>query len=276
MALKVRVGDAIVAAISDKWHAVERSFHFPSVPAEAWEPYRDLLTADGRILLNFGCYLVWSDGRVVLVDTGWGPELSPPGMDPRRGALLDELATLGVTPQDVDLVVFTHLHPDHVGWNLVREGEVVRPRFISARYLVPESDWVHYNRLTEIHPNIRLQALPLAELGVVDLIGGDHAVSPSLTTIATPGHTPGHQSLVVRSGGDSLFILGDLAHTPVVAHETEWPNKFDWDPELAKATRRRVLDGLERDGQLVAAGHFPHPGIGRFGRVDGRRVWRPL
>jgi glyoxylase-like metal-dependent hydrolase (beta-lactamase superfamily II) len=276
MALKVRVGDAIVAAISDKWHAVERSFHFPSVPAEAWEPYRDLLTADGRILLNFGCYLVWSDDRIVLVDTGWGPELSPPGMDPGRGALLDELATLGVTSQDVDLVVFTHLHPDHVGWNLVREGEVIRPRFISARYLVPEGDWVHYNRLTETHPNIRLQALPLAELGVVELIGGDHAVSPSLTTIATPGHTPGHQSLVVRSGGDSLFILGDLAHTPVVAHETEWPNKFDWDPELAKATRRRVLDGLERDGQLVAAGHFPHPGIGRFVRVDGRRVWRPL
>jgi len=173
--------------------------------------------------------------------------------------------------------VFTHLHPDHVGWNLVRDEDgTPRPPASLSRATSSRRPNGATTAPCKTHPNIRLQALPLAGLGVVDLYAGDHAVAPSLATVATPGHTPGHQSLVLTSGGERLCILGDLAHTEANAHETEWVQRFDWDPEAARATRRTVLGRLEATGELVAAGHLPHPGIGRFGRVNGRRTWRPI
>ncbi|MGH2513850.1 MAG: MBL fold metallo-hydrolase, partial [Candidatus Limnocylindrales bacterium] len=193
MSVTIKVGQAEVVAISDKAHEGDPAWTYPDVPAAAWLPYADMLTADGMIALNFGCYLVRCDGRSIVVDTGWGPEARPPGHDAGPGRLLDELAAVGASPGDIDTVVFTHLHADHVGWNLIRDDDSVRPRFANARYLVPEADWRHYNSLTEMHPNIRDQALPLGDLGVLDLVAGDQAIAPSLRTVATPGHTPGHQ-----------------------------------------------------------------------------------
>jgi glyoxylase-like metal-dependent hydrolase (beta-lactamase superfamily II) len=101
-------------------------------------------------------------------------------------------------------------------------------------------------------------------------------VIPSLTGVATPGHTPGHRSFVVQSGGERLFILGDLTHTPVLAHETGWDNVFDWDKPLARATRQRVLADLEAGGTLTGVGHYPEPGFGRFTTIDGMRRWVPI
>lgn len=276
MATPVRIGDALVVAISDKHHDVDTSFHFPSVPADAWAPYADLLTQDGLIPLNFGTFLVVDAGTTILIDTGWGPETGPPGRPAGPGRLLDELAGQGIGPDDLDIVAFTHLHPDHVGWNLVRDGDGWRPRFRNARYLVPEADWHHYREREQVHPLIREQALGLDGLGVVDLVSGDGAVSTSVTGVATPGHTPGHRSFVVSSGGERLFILGDLTHSPVIAHETDWVNVFDWDKDLARETRRRILDELETTGTLVGVGHYPTPSLGHFVRIDARRRWAPL
>jgi glyoxylase-like metal-dependent hydrolase (beta-lactamase superfamily II) len=278
MAHSVRIGDATVVALRDKSHHVDTTFHFPSVPREAWAPYADLLTDDGLIPLNFGCFLVIADDRVVLIDTGWGPEVGPPGRPAGLGRLLDELAEAGVGPDDVDIVAFTHLHPDHVGWNLVRSGADAewRPRFSNARYLVPAADLAHYRAREHVHPQIREQGLGLAAFDVVDLVDGDGSVTRGLDAVATPGHTPGHRSFVVSSAGERLFILGDLTHSPVIAHETAWVNVFDWDPELARETRERVLERLETDGTLVGAGHYPHPSFGHFVRVDGRRRWQPI
>lgn len=276
MPATVHVGAAVVVALSDKSHEVERTFHFPSVPPAAWEPYADLLTPDGLIPLNFGCFLVMADDRNVLVDTGWGPDAGPPGRPAGPGRLLHELAASGLGPDDIDVVAFTHLHPDHVGWNLVRREDGWRPRFRRARYLVPALDWDHYRAQAEVHPVIREQALGLAGLEGLELVAGDAAVGPSLRGIPTPGHTPGHRSFVVESGGERLFILGDLAHTPIIAEEVDWVNRFDADSDLARATRTAVLRDLEESGTLVGAGHFPIPSVGRFVRIDGRRRWRPL
>lgn len=277
MAHVIRVGDATVIAIRDKSHHVETTFHFPSVPTEAWAPYADLLTPDGLIPLNFGVFVVVAHGTTTLIDTGWGPDTGPPGRPAGPGQLLTELASVGITPDDVDIVAFTHLHPDHVGWNLVREGDGPwGPRFRNARYLVPRADWDSYRSREQVHPIIREQALGLADMACLELVDGDGVVVPSLTGLATPGHTPGHRSFVVDSAGERLFILGDLTHSPVIAHEVEWVNQFDWDRELALATRRSTLDRLEADGTLVGAGHYPYPSLGRFVRVDGRRTWQPI
>jgi glyoxylase-like metal-dependent hydrolase (beta-lactamase superfamily II) len=276
MAHTVRVGDVTVVALRDKAHDVETTFHFPSVPAEAWAPYADLLTPEGLIPLNFGCFLVVTGDTRVLIDTGWGPVVGPPGRPAGPGRLLDELAEVGVTPADIDIVAFSHLHPDHVGWNLVRDEPdgPWRPRFANARYQVPRGDWESYRSREQVHPQIREQGLGLDGMEALELVEGDGGVADGLSGVATPGHTPGHRSFVVSSRGERLFILGDLTHSPVIAHETAWENVFDWDKPLARATRERVLDQLETAGTLTAVGHYPYPNVGQFVRIDGTRRWR--
>ena len=267
MSAVVRIGNANVVALSDTEEAYEAGRVYPEVSEADWAPYRDLLGAAGTLLLNFGCYAIRADGRTVLVDTGWGPS--------HQGRLLDELAVAGIALDEIDAVIFTHLHGDHIGWNLVSEGVTPRPRFPRARYLAPEADWLHYTAQPEAGALFREQMLPLAELGVLDLIGGGYVVSPSITTHATPGHTPGHLSVAIMSRGEHGFVLGDVAITPIEAQETDWLNCFDWNTSMARSTRHEVLDNLEQEGTLVAASHFPRPGFGRFVRLDGRRVWQP-
>jgi glyoxylase-like metal-dependent hydrolase (beta-lactamase superfamily II) len=276
MAVTVAAGDARISGLVDRRHPLDPAWHYPDVPAQAWEPYRLLLLDEAWSLLDFRAFLVQADERTILIDTGWGPVHAPPGAPATPAALLEELASLGVGVADIDTVVFTHLHADHVGWNLELDGDRPRPRFSRARYLVPAADWAHYNAVEQMHPNIREQALPLGGLGVLDLYEGEHQVSPSLRALPTPGHSPGHSSFVLSSAGEHCFVLGDLAHHPIVAQETGWVHRFDWRPEAAVAQRRAVLERLERDATLVAAGHFPHPGFGRFVRVNGRRIWRPV
>jgi len=277
MRATLRVGDVEVTAIRDKAHDFDPGWHFPSVAEDAWAPYRDLMNGpDAYVMVNFHCFVVRGDDRVVLIDTGWGPELGPPGAPRSRGSLLDELAGLGIAPSDVDTVAFTHLHADHVGWNLVYDGESISPRFSNARYLVSQLDWSFFNGRSENHPNIAQQALPLGDMGVLDTFDDGHTLTPSLTAEATPGHTPGHTSFVVASAGERLFVLGDLIHHPVIANETEWVHRFDADPARAVATREGVLQRLEEEQTLVAAGHLAHPTFGRFARSGGRRVWQPL
>lgn len=277
MATRVRIGDAEITGLVDRQHKLSPEWHYPDVPAEAWEPYAELLRDEAFALLNFRAFLVRADDRTILVDTGWGPRHAPPGAPATPARLPEELAEVGASMDGVDTVVFTHLHADHVGWNLRYEDDrPAGPNFVNARYLVPADDWVHYNRIEQMHPNIREQALPLGPLGLVDTFEGEHQVSPSLRALPTPGHSPGHSSFVLDSGGERCFVLGDLAHHPIIGAETSWVHRFDFDPERARQQRERVLDLVETEGTLVAAGHFPQPGFGHFRRIDGRRVWRPL
>ena len=268
MSTIVQVGNATIVALSDTEQPYAAREVYPDVAEGEWEQYRAFLTSDGQVLLNFGCYAIRVDGRTVLVDTGFGP-----GM---QGKLLDELRDASIGLEEVDVVVFTHLHGDHIGWNVASEGGTARPRFPRARYLVPAADWQHYSSQPQPSAMFRDQVVPLGELGVMDLVGGDHAITPSVTTVATPGHTPGHLSVAVTSGGEHSFILGDVVISRLDAREPGWKNRFDWDTLMARATRESVLERLEREGALVGASYFPKPGLGRFVRSQGRWDWQPV
>jgi glyoxylase-like metal-dependent hydrolase (beta-lactamase superfamily II) len=105
---------------------------------------------------------------------------------------------------------------------------------------------------------------------------GEHSITRELTAVPTPGHTPGHVSILVTSQGQRALVLGDAAHNPAQFEEPDWVSRADMDPELTRQTRRALLDRLEREDILVMAGHFEAPGFGRVVRLNGRRYWRGL
>ena len=263
---RVTVGNVEMVSLTDAHGERSPVEVFPDSTMEIWRrEFPDLLDANGNIRPRFGPVAVRSGGRLIVVDTGIGAP---------DGRFLEDLREKGVDRDAVDLVVTTHLHPDHVGWNLT-DG---RPTFPNARYLVPRADWEYWTQpsVLEGAPHVRQQVMPLEDLKVLDLIEGEYRITDELTTIPTPGHTPGHISILISSGGQRGIILGDVAHSPAQAHYTDWSPSFDVDPDLARQTRHRVLDQAEQEGALVHAGHFPEPGFGRFVRREGRRYWQAL
>ena len=183
----------------------------------------------------------------MLVDTGAGPKPRP-FMPDGEARLLDELARRGVSPEDVDVVVHTHLHVDHVGWT---------GSFPNARYVVHEQDWAYFmsERSLADRPHLREKVLPLER---VECVNAETEIAPRIHVQPAPGHTPGH--VIVRAEG--VAAIGDL-----VAHELQVADPSlvfvnDMDAGVAAATRRRVVAELAADGTRVIAGHFR--GIGRF------------
>lgn len=261
---RISVGNVEVIAISDSTQAYPGASVYPQAGDEL-ERYSAYLTADGAVEMNFGCYLLRADGATVLVDTGLGPE--------SNGALMDELAAAGVSPDEVNTVIFTHLHGDHTGWNIDRESG--KPNFPSARYLVPQKDWEHYAPAAPGGSFAR-DIAPLEDLGCLELIEPERRISASLVATPAPGHTPGHLGLAITSDGQKGFILGDAAISPIHVEEPDWQTGFDWDHDISRHTRNMLLDRLEAENALVAASHFPAPGLGRFVRVEGRRTWRAV
>jgi glyoxylase-like metal-dependent hydrolase (beta-lactamase superfamily II) len=203
----------------------------------------------------------------VLVDTGIG-HLGRPRY-PVDGRIEDELRAVGSAPEDVEHVVYTHLHADHAGGACLPDG---RPRFPNARHHVHPADWDFFGvERTPAAFTGRFAMAALQELGVLELDPGDHEIVPGLSVVHAPGHTPGHLIIRVEEGDEELLLVGDLLHVPPQVTHPSWPSDHDEDPELASATRVEwIQKGLER-GWLLGVTHFGRP----FGRV-GPRGWTSI
>ena len=274
----IRVGDVEIMALSDGMLEFDLCNFFPTIPADNWRDYQSHLTEEHKVRFNLGSYLIRADGRTILVDTGLGPRPANTP-DVPWGELLRDFQANGVRPDQVDMVVMTHLHRDHVGWNVLSEGERYVPTFPKARYWMSAKDW-EASHQPEVQParfpNAPTCVWPLADLGLVELMHGEHSLTRELTAVPTPGHTPGHMSILVTSRGERALVLGDAAHSPVQLQEPDWVSRADMDPELTRQTRRALLDRLEREDIIVAAGHFQAPGFGKIVRLQGRRYWQGL
>jgi glyoxylase-like metal-dependent hydrolase (beta-lactamase superfamily II) len=207
-------------------------------------------------VLPINCVLVRNGDTAMLVDTGLGPK--PRTFMPEADArLLDELARLGTAPGDVDIVVHTHLHVDHVGW----DGS-----FPNARYVVHEDDWAFFMSDESLAQRSHLRQ-KIQSLANVERVTGEIEVLPGVRLLPTPGHTPGHVSL--RIGG--VVVLGDVVVHEVQVADPDVVYVSDHDPRLAAATRRRFLGELADEGVDVIAGHFH--GTGRFERSGKGFRW---
>jgi glyoxylase-like metal-dependent hydrolase (beta-lactamase superfamily II) len=274
----IRVGNVEIMALSDGMLEFDLCNFFPTIPGEQWTPYESHLTDEHKVRFNLGSYLIRTEGRTVLVDTGLGPKPAD-APDMPWGQLLHDFAANGVRPEEVDMVVMTHLHRDHVGWNLLAQGDRVVPTFPNARYWMSARDWeaCHEPEVQPTRfPNAPSCVWPLEQLGLIELMKGEQTITRDLTAVPTPGHTPGHMSILITSQGERALVLGDAAHNPVQLQETDWVSRADMDPDLTRQTRKALVERLEREQILVAAGHFAAPGFGRIVRLDGRRYWQGL
>jgi glyoxylase-like metal-dependent hydrolase (beta-lactamase superfamily II) len=216
----------------------------------------------------------------MVVDTCVGNDRVIPGLEfmTINTPFLDDLTALGFGRDDVDTVICTHLHFDHVGWNtMLVDGEWV-PTFPNARYLLCRDEWEHWDAegaggyASTIDDAVR----PVVDAGLADLVPSDHRVTDEIRLEATPGHTPGHVAVHVESGGRHALITGDLAHHPVQFAEPDWFADPDTDRAQSAATRRRLLAEHGDRDVLVIGTHFAPPCSGRL-VTDGdgaRKSWR--
>ena len=274
------VGNVEIRAVSDVVPPPMAPIElFPDVPANAWEVYRaQHLTPEGNLPMHMGHFLLRSEGRIILVDTGLGPGPHQ-NFGGGTGKLLEQMEDVGVPREAVDVVIITHLHPDHIGWNITTEGGRTRPTFPKAQYLIPRIDWEHFTHPAVLpdHPVVQACAVPLQGLGVMELVGDGHAVTAEITVLHAPGHTPGHLCVLINSHGQQGIVVGDLVHSSVQFTEADWCSRADMDKSAARRSRHALLDRLEQEGFVVAAGHLAaNANIGRVVRLQGCRQWRGL
>ncbi|WP_329241373.1 MBL fold metallo-hydrolase [Actinoallomurus sp. NBC_01490] len=259
------------------------SVMFPTVAADVWKDNEDWLAPDhwepdtDRPVTALQTWVLRSGGRTILVDTGAGDGRERPGMGPfhqARSDLPGLLARAGVRPQDVDVVVNTHLHVDHVGWNTVdADGQWV-PTFPNAQYLIPAADDFHYgpdnaygNGVQKVDRLIYEDSIaPIHQAGQAVLWDGLHRIDEHLTLESAPGHTPGSSVLRLASGSDRAVFVGDLLHSPVQILQPCCNSNACLAPEQAVASRRRILGRAADERELLIPAHF-----GGAGAVEVRR-----
>lgn len=284
MVTTVKIGSLEVAAVVDHVPPPrDVSKIYPDVPAEAWAPYRSFaLNDDGKWQTQYCPFLVrptfGGAGSIVLVDSGLGP--GPHEPDDSEGKLLAELEDLGVPADRVDAVVMTHPHGDHVGWNVsYDENGSPQATFSNARYHLARADWEHSTspEIAANTPAIGTSVQPLEGLGVLRLVDGEQQIGPGVRTLPANGHTPGHQCVLIESGGQTGVIIGDLFHNVAQVTEHEWCPAFDWNKEMARKSRREVIARAAEGNWTVFAGHLLiGQNIGKIVESGGRYSWRPL
>jgi glyoxylase-like metal-dependent hydrolase (beta-lactamase superfamily II) len=273
------IGRLRIGAVVETAGPTRSTWMFPAATAEGLERHRawlapHFLDAVGRLLQSVHTFVVRTPDLTLLVDTCIGNDKDRGGRRPfhmLRTGFLDTLRAAGVEPEAVDVVICTHLHVDHVGWNTrLIDGRWV-PTFPRARYLFARREWEHWSSEDE-EGTRRIMAdsvAPVLDAGLADLVSMDHRISDEIWLEPTPGHTPGHVSVRLASGGDDAVMTGDLMHHPVQIAEPTWQTTFDSDPDEAIKTRRGFCERYGDRPVTVLGTHFHDPTAGRIVSAGG-------
>jgi glyoxylase-like metal-dependent hydrolase (beta-lactamase superfamily II) len=249
---------------------------FAGFDAARFATFRDELPGDmyiaedDKVYAFLQSWVLVRDGLTVLYDTGAGNHKDRPGI-PVFGQLdtpfLENFAAAGFTPEAIDIVINSHLHIDHVGWNTRLDGRDWQPTFPNARYLFSRIDCEYWNPAgtgprpsavgAEVNSNVFEDSVqPVLEAGLVELVEDGHVVAPGMTLRLFPGHTPGHLVLDVEDEGESALFVGDILHHPAQVYCPEWNSVYCEHPDSARSARRAVLELAAGRGARLVPAHF--------------------
>ncbi|MEV6039771.1 MBL fold metallo-hydrolase [Nonomuraea sp. NPDC052116] len=295
---RITLGDVTITRVWEFYGPVAMTpeTFFPESSPRAWEEHASWLEPhfvdpETRIVnAAIQTWLLRSEGRNILIDTGVGNHKErpyAPVWSRLDTGFLDNLARAGVRPEDVDLVVNTHLHVDHVGWNTYLDGRAWVPTFPNATYLMPKTDFDFWNPANEHEPllgrgnqNVFEDSVaPVHEAGLTTLWEDSYTIDANLRLESAPGHTPGSSVVVLESGADRAVFVGDLLHSPVQLVEPDTNSCFCEDPAGARATRRKVLGWAADHNALVVPAHLGGQGaaeVRREGSGFAIKGWAPF
>jgi glyoxylase-like metal-dependent hydrolase (beta-lactamase superfamily II) len=227
------------------------------------------------LIITIQGFVIQSAGKTILVDTCVGDckERRRNAFDRKEWNWLANLEKAGFRPDDIDVVVCTHFHTDHVGWNTrLVDGKWV-PTFPKARYLFGKVEWGYWEsegskaQRERAGDYIGDSVIPIVESGCADLVEMDHTITNEVALIPAPGHTPGHVCLLLKSNGMEAFLASDLVHTPLQCLYPHWSTRFCIDPDHSRRTRRAFLERHADTGILFIPAHFPSPSAGYVERA---------
>ena len=230
-------------------------------------------TPDGRQRMNFQGFVVQAPGRVIVVDSciGAGRQRDFDVFCDLPEGFLEDLESLGISRHDVDTVMCTHLHFDHVGWNTYKDPATgkFKPTFPTARYLFGRTEyeaWQNTIRGDGVHTDTHLIECvdPIVAAGMADFIEADHVIAPGIYCEPSHGHTPGHVHVRISSQGQEAVITGDLMHHPMQCAMPHRPATFDMDKEAGRATRMGFVEKYADSGVMVIGAHFAGPTAGHI------------
>jgi glyoxylase-like metal-dependent hydrolase (beta-lactamase superfamily II) len=280
-----RVGACtLTSVLEEETRRIPPELFFPAARAAdvARHPWLvpDFADASGRIAMRVQAFVIELRGRRVLVDpcVGNGKKRPLPFWNERSWPFMERFAEAGFKADEIGTVVHTHLHADHVGWDTRLEGGAWVPTFQNARHLYTqrELDWMRKGGNPGSDGVFDDSVAPILDAGLADIVAEDADLGDGLRLESTPGHTPGHVSLWIQSRGETALVSGDFLHHPVQCAEPQLAEVGDEDVELARATRRRMLERAADTRALFLGTHFATRPAGRVERQGGAFVFVPL
>ena len=271
-----QIGDVKITRVVEMEMAGGSKFILPDATPEAvadidWlKPH--FVNDKNQLIMSIHALIVEVGNRKIIVDTCLGndKERLMPAWNMRNGPFLEDLAAAGYPREEIDTVLCTHLHVDHVGWNtMMVDGKWV-PTFPNARYLVAEKEFEYWNEQgdNDFGPVFQDSVKPIADAGLYDYVPLDHKVCDEVWLEPTTGHTPGHVSIHISSKGEEALITGDFIHHPCQLARPDWASSADFDQNASCATRDRTFAKYADTSVLVIGTHFATPTAGHIKR-DG-------
>ncbi len=275
--MKWKIGDVTVTKIVEVEGAGGTKFILPQASPDIIREIGWLIpryaTVEGKLKMSIHALIVETPSRRIIVDTCLGNDKQDrhiPLWNNLNTPFLFKLTEAGFAPETIDTVLCTHLHVDHVGWNTKRVAGAWVPTFPKARYLFGKTEYDFWNGFEESKEQQAVFAdsvKPIVDAGLAEFIPDEYQVTEEITTVPTPGHSPGHMSIRIRSNGEEGLLLGDVAHHPCQMAHLDWSSTFDSDPAQAARTRETLFGKLASTKTLVIGGHFDPGYIVRDGKA---------